>query len=107
MSTYLRPQPKPLSELPLFAPPAQAHSPTSVAAADAIMECADTKRVAVWGFIQGMKGATDEEIQHALGMNPSTERPRRIELVRMGLVVDSGETRKTASGRSAVVWKVK
>jgi hypothetical protein len=49
---------------------------------------------------------TDEEMQVRLEMNPSTQRPRRIELVGMGLVVDSGTTRKTRSGRSAVAWKM-
>jgi predicted ArsR family transcriptional regulator len=49
-------------------------------------------------------GATDEEIAAALGLNPSTARPRRIELARRGLIVEAG-TRKTASGRMAVVWR--
>ncbi len=49
-------------------------------------------------------GLTDEEQQRLLGMNPSTQRPRRIELARRGLVVEAG-TRKTASGRMAVVWR--
>jgi transcription initiation factor IIE alpha subunit len=50
-------------------------------------------------------GLTDEEMQHKLGMNPSTQRPRRIELARRGLVVEAG-TRKTASGRMAVAWRI-
>jgi transcription initiation factor IIE alpha subunit len=50
-------------------------------------------------------GLTDEEMQQRLGMNPSTQRPRRIELARRGLVVEAG-TRKTASGRLATVWRV-
>ena len=49
-------------------------------------------------------GATDEEQQDALGMNPSTQRPRRGELVAMKLVRDSGRTRRTRSGRRATVW---
>lgn len=52
-------------------------------------------------------GLTDEQIQQQLGMNPSTERPRRIELVDMGEIHDTGRTRETLSGRSAVVWGVK
>jgi hypothetical protein len=51
-------------------------------------------------------GATDEEIQFVVGMNPSTQRPRRIELVRMGLVRDSGTTRLTRAGRKATVWVI-
>jgi hypothetical protein len=42
-----------------------------------------------------------------LGMNPSTQRPRRIELCQRNLIVDSGTTRLTTSGRKAVVWKAK
>lgn len=51
------------------------------------------------------EGLTDEEMQRRLQMNPSTQRPRRIELARRGLVVEAG-TRKTASGRNASVWRV-
>ena len=50
-------------------------------------------------------GLTDEEMQRRLRMNPSTQRPRRIELMRRGLVAESG-TRRTSSGRMAVVWRV-
>ena len=50
-------------------------------------------------------GLTDEEQQRLLEMNPSTQRPRRIELARRGLVVEAG-TRRTASGRNASVWRV-
>jgi hypothetical protein len=49
-------------------------------------------------------GLTDEEQQAALSMNPSTQRPRRVELVRRGFVVEDG-ARKTSSGRMAAVWK--
>jgi hypothetical protein len=51
------------------------------------------------------QGLTDEEMQTRLGMNPSTQRPRRIELARRGLVVTCG-MRKTSSGRNADVWTV-
>ncbi len=56
-------------------------------------------------ILTGATGATDAEMQIALGMNPSTQRPRRIELWRAGFLFDSGEQRKTESGRNAVVWK--
>ena len=51
-------------------------------------------------------GATDEEMQTATGMNPSTQRPRRCELVEMGKVMPSYLTRRTKSGRKAVVWVI-
>jgi hypothetical protein len=38
-------------------------------------------------------------------MNPSTQRPRRVELVEGGWVEDSGERRPTRSGMDAVVWR--
>lgn len=87
--------------------PAQRHSVTSVAAAKQIEPRTGTARGFVLAFIRGAgsRGATDEEIQTALNMNPSTQRPRRIELVASGLVFDSGETRATRSGSEAVVWK--
>jgi len=50
---------------------------------------------------RGDHGATDEEIATGLAMNPSTARPRRIELVAKGMIVQAGEG-KTASGRRAV-----
>lgn len=52
----------------------------------------------------GPQGDTDEGMQDALKMNPSTQRPRRISLVDKGDAVDSGRKRNTRSGRPAVVW---
>jgi len=49
-------------------------------------------------------GLTDEEMQFWYDISPSTQRPRRIELVARGLVKDSGLRRRTRSGRSAVIW---
>ncbi len=57
-------------------------------------------------LVNRTNGATDFEIQKASGLNPSTQRPRRIELVECGLVRDSGKTRPTPSGRKAVVWEI-
>jgi len=63
-------------------------------------------REEVFAFIEsgGESGATDEEIQDGLEMGANTQRPRRVELVEAGRVVDSGATRLTASKRDAVVW---
>jgi hypothetical protein len=55
----------------------------------------------------GARGATDEEMQGALGMNPSTQRPRRIELMReFDAVFSAGRTRPGKSGVGATVWVV-
>ncbi len=51
-------------------------------------------------------GLTDEELQDATGINPSSERPRRGELVEGGLVVVTALTRRTKSGRNANVWRL-
>jgi len=81
-------------------------APTSRAAAVQELPATGSKRAAVYQFVldHHEHGATDEEIQTGLDMNPSTERPRRVELVEQGLLVDSGRTRLTRSRRSAVVW---
>lgn len=90
-------------------PPFQRHSPTSREAACKIRGVTAAQRAAVYAFIhdQGARGATDLEIADALQLSGSSARPRRIELVTSGVVIDSGTTRKTASGRNAVVWRVK
>jgi len=86
-------------------PPAQAHSETSVAAAAVIKPHVNElqKRILNRLHFVGSRGCTDEELQVEF-TNANTERPRRIELVRMGLVKDSGRTRETSSGRKATVW---
>jgi len=87
-------------------PPYISHSDTSQAAAEAIAPDTGALRAEVFRYIdgQGSVGATDDEIQVALGMNPSTQRPRRIELCEANAVVDSGLRRLTRSNRQAVVW---
>ena len=84
-------------------------SETSRAAAERIAPNANTLRAAVYAFLVRCErhGATDEEVCDALGMGGSTERPRRVELVDGGFVVDSGRQRQTRSGRRAVVWMTK
>ena len=87
------------------APPAQRHSPTSVAAAGKARPAAPTQRQRVLEFLRAAGPATDEQIAQALELNPSTERPRRVELVKAGLVVTADGTGRTASGRIAALWK--
>ena len=77
------------------------HPDTSHDAARAIGIVMSRKQKSVYVAIldAGAAGMTDEQIQAATGMNPSTQRPRRVELVERGLIVDSGRKRPTASGR--------
>jgi len=86
-------------------PPAQPVA-TSIAAADAIKPCADTLRARVLEYIrlQGKTGATDDEIQVALNMGGSTQRPRRVELFQQGKICMAPMMRRTRTGRQANVW---
>lgn len=94
------------ADLPLFTQraPSVNGSVTSAAAADSLSgKTLNALQRRVLEFI-AWRASTDEEIATELSMNPSTVRPRRIELVRRGLVVQDG-TRRTASGRMATVWR--
>ena len=82
----------------------QGHSTTSERAAQEIAGSVDSLRRRVMSFIQLNGPSSDEEISEALSMSPSTERPRRIELVKLGLVRDSGQQGKTRSGRACTLW---
>lgn len=86
--------------------PHQKHSPTSKAAARSIKPKLPSLKAVVFSFVSkcGEYGCTDEQAQMALGMDPSTQRPRRVELVREGWVANSGRQRLTQSNRMATVW---
>lgn len=90
--------------------PAPAHhnapSGTSEVAAAMIEDKAPTLRAKVWAYIRlaGEHGVTDEEGEDWLGLRSQTYTPRRGELVRLGLVVDSGRRRMTRGNRPAAVW---
>lgn len=90
---------------PLLNPPAQRHSPTSVAAATAIKPAMGALEQRVYDFLVEYGPHTDEQIQDALDMNPSTQRPRRVDLCKKAYVAQVGEA-KTRSGRSAALWGI-
>jgi hypothetical protein len=87
-------------------PPYQQHSDESRESAELIEPDAASLRGRVLAYVRkcGATGATDDEMQVALKMNPSTQRPRRIELWKADLVKASGIKRPTRSGRNAMVW---
>ena len=96
-----------LDDLPLFNQPAPSvrGSATSAAAADSLgPETLNRLHRLVLAWLEQHGPATDEEIARELGLNPSTARPRRIELTRRGLVQQAGEKR-TSSGRKASAWQ--
>ena len=84
--------------------PAQRHSRTSRQAAEAIKPHVLTLKERVLCFITAHAPVTDEEIAEGLGLNPSTARPRRVELVAEGLVRAAPDTKRTSSGRRATAW---
>ena len=86
--------------------PFQKHSITSEASATQILVHSKSAKSDIWKYLlrRDRRGATDEMIQKELKINPSTQRPRRRELVLEGFVRDSGETGITGSGRKATIW---
>jgi predicted transcriptional regulator len=89
-------------------PPAVRDSPTSVAAGESMAgSAAATLRASILDHIRYFGGATCDECEHELDLRHQTASARIRELVQMGLLRDSGRTRKTRSGRAAVVWEVR
>jgi hypothetical protein len=61
-----------------------------------------------WTLLTGtaMDGLTDQEVEAQTGLPGNSVRPRRIELVRMGILEDSLVRRKNANGNSCIVWRL-
>ena len=90
-----------------IAPPVRHDAPeTSRIAAAKVTSHTGTQRARVLAMLRerGTSGATDQEIQEALGLPTNSETPRRGELVKAGLVVASGRRRMTRSNCPATVW---
>jgi hypothetical protein len=63
----------------------------------------DSARRRVFDYIRKHPDATDRHVQRGLDMNPNTQRPRRVELERAGLVTTVG-MRRTPAGAFAHGW---
>lgn len=102
------PNPSPESTRLDLAPPAHHEAPpgTSDVAALQIAGSTARQREAVLAAIEnaGAAGATDTEIQAATGIWTQSISPRRGELCKLKLIVDSGRRRLTPRGRPATVW---
>lgn len=60
----------------------------------------------VWDVLSASRGLTDDELADRLHpADPRSVGKRRGELAAEGLVRDSGRTRPTKRGRSAIVWE--
>jgi predicted transcriptional regulator len=85
--------------------PKYAHgSDTSRRAAESVVPHIGRLQVEILNHIIAAEGATCDELERALGLRHQTASARIHELVKVGLLRDSGTKRRTASGRSAVVW---
>jgi len=86
------------------------NSPTSEAAARKVSrgKAEEDRRLILAAIRDGSwtyPGLTDDQLaQCCPSILPNALRPRRGELVKAGLIVDSGRTRKTRSGRLATIW---
>lgn len=87
-------------------PPHERESSTSYRAAVSVLATARTVRARVYRMIVDLSdtGATDDELERALGIRHQSVSARRKELVNDGLVIDSGHERKASSGRDVTVW---
>ncbi len=91
----------------LFDPPTQRHSATSLAAAKSIKpQLSRLHKLVLDALTKSRFGETDESLMQLTGLPANTLRPRRRELELQGKIKDSGETRATASGRQATVWRI-
>jgi hypothetical protein len=84
----------------------QRHSSTSRRAALSMHTQAASYREQVLHAIRLLGPCTDEQIIDATSLNPSTARPRRIELLRDGLIRQAQVDGRTRSGRLAHRWEI-
>lgn len=85
--------------------PFVATSDASIEAAEQIKPHGPVLREKVYLTIDTYGPLTDERIAYYTGLNPSTARPRRLELQREGRIVQAGHG-TTSSGRKAALWAV-
>lgn len=80
---------------------------TSRQAAEKHLPRSGSTRATIYEYImrQGMRGATDYEIQKYLKIDGNTVRPSRITLFKDGLIVDAGTTRANDNGNQCTVWR--
>lgn len=79
---------------------------TSIEAFNSIKNNVTTMRRVVLNTILEHSPLTDERIAEISGLNPSTARPRRIELLRMGLIEEAG-IEYTKAHRLSKTWRVR
>jgi hypothetical protein len=80
---------------------------TSIAAAQKVLPKTGSLRRKVYEYIlnQGLRGATDQEMEVTLNIDGNTIRPTRISLLKDGFILDTGTTRKNQHGNDCIVWR--
>lgn len=80
---------------------------TSRIAAERIYPKSGSIRLKVYEYLirQGLRGATDQEMQTNLNLSGDTIRPTRMTLLKDNYIIDSGETRNNSNGNPCVVWR--
>ena len=88
--------------------PYQRHSATSKAAAKSLtIHKVDKDRASLLIALKLFHdGLTDDGLQEFTGLPGDSERPRRISLLKDGLIYDTGRKERTRSGKLAVVWRL-
>ena len=89
-------------------PAAIVESPTSRGAARRVADTAPRLRDRLLEHfrIVARYGATDEEASLALRIPGNSYRPRRVQLVRLGMIQGTARTRSTKSGGAARVYSI-
>jgi len=79
---------------------------TSIAAANALApKLGRLQKMALQAIRDAMAhGRTADELAAILGMDRWSIQPRTSELSRKGLIRDSGQRRRNATGKMAIVW---
>lgn len=98
-----------MSQLALYlpAPGARRRDPaTSQQAAESMRTAATEQGARVFNALQAIGEAGAEQIGQRIGMDAYAVRKRLPELEQAGLIETTGDTRRTASGRSERVWRV-
>jgi transcription initiation factor IIE alpha subunit len=63
------------------------------------------RKVYEYILAQGLRGATDQEIESTLKIDGNTVRPTRISLWKDGYIIDTGTTRKNNNDNDCIVWR--
>jgi hypothetical protein len=81
-------------------------SQTSADAAASIAPHLQRLEAVVIDTVRTLGSATSDDVERIAGLSHQTTSARFTALSRRGILIPSGETRKTRSGRKACAWRV-